>query len=158
MSLKDFVNRKYDYLAFQPVADRSDGLQDMALYAESSSGKICTGAQKLAQRWALEFLTERGSMPYRPDRGCDFMTDVRQGRVRTQSDLLSNFVLASLEITRNLRREEYEEMPDDERFDQAILTNATLQPGYADLRVTVVSRAGTSRTIVFPIETLPQVS
>lgn len=158
MSLKDFVNRKYDYLAFQPVADRSDGLQDMALYAENSSGKICTGAQKLAQRWALEFLTERGSMPYRPERGCDFMTQIRQGRARTQNDIIANFTSAGLAITRNLRQEEYDGMPAEEQFERALLANVIFYPGYADLRVIIVSRAGVARTVVFPIETLPQVS
>lgn len=158
MPLKDFVNRKYDYLAFQPVADRRDGLKDLALFDERTSGKICTGAQKLAQRWALEFLTERGSMPYLPERGCDFMTQIRQGRVRTQNDIIANFTSASLAITRNLRQEEYEGMPDDERFDRALLVNVILHPGYADLRVIIVSRAGITRTVIFPVETLPQVS
>jgi hypothetical protein len=158
MPLKDFINRKYDYLAFQPAADRRDGLKDLALYDERSSGKICTGAQKLAQRWALEFLTERGSMPYLPARGCDFMTQIRQGRVRTQNDIIANFTSASLAITRNLRQEEYEGMPDEERFDRALLANVILHPGYADLRVIIVSRAGINRTVIFPIETLPQVS
>ena len=86
------------------------------------------------------------------------MTQIRQGRVRTQNDIIANFTSASLAITRNLRQEEYEGMPDEERFDRALLANIILHPGYADLRVIIVSRAGISRTVIFPIETLPQVS
>lgn len=155
MSLKTFANRKYDYLAFQPVDNRTDGLQDLALYDERTSGKICTGAQKLAQRWVLEFLTERGSMPYLPQRGCDFMRQLRRGRLRSQADIISEFVSADLAISQNLRGEEYEGMPDEERFERAILANVILQPGYADLRVIIVSRARETRTITLPIETLP---
>lgn len=155
MSLKTFVNRKYDYLAFQAVENRTDGLKDMALVADRTSGKICTGAQKLAQRWALEFLTERGSMRHLPERGCDFMDSVRRGILRSQVDIFSEFSGASLAITQNLRAEEYEGMPDEERFDRAILANVTLQPGSVDLRVIIVSRARESRVITLPIETLP---
>jgi hypothetical protein len=155
MSLKTFASRKYDYLAFQAVDARTDGLKDMALYDPATSGRICTGAQKLAQRWALEFLTERGSMPYRPERGCDFMTEIRRGRLRTQADIRGEFTLASLAITQNLRAEEYAGMPDEERFDRAVLANVILQPGYADLRVIIVSVAKETRTITLPIETLP---
>ena len=155
MSIKDFVNRKYDYLAFQAVENRSDGLKEMELYNPATRGRICVGLQKLAQRWALEFLTERGSMQHKPARGCDFMTAVRRGLLRSQSDVAAEFVLASLALTQNLRAEEYEGMPDDERFDSALLAGITLQPGYATLRVIVVSRAGQQRAIILPIETLP---
>lgn len=155
MSVKDFANRKYDYLAFQAVENRTDGLREMELYNPSTSGRICTGLQKLAQRWALEFLTERGSMPHKPTRGCDFMTAVRRGLLRSQSDIVAEFVLASLAITQNLRAEEYEGMPDDERFDRALLAGITLQPGYAALRVVIQNRITQQRVIILPIETLP---
>ena len=63
MSLADFANRKYDYLALQNVTTGQDTRVGLVLYAEDNSGRICVGIQKLAQRWALEFLTELGSMP-----------------------------------------------------------------------------------------------
>lgn len=155
MSLAAFANRKYDFLAFQPVALRTDGLKEMALYDPENRSKICIGPQKLAQRWALEFLTERGSMPYLPQRGTTFMTQVRQGRLRTTTEVQIAFNSAELSIARQLRAEEYPEMPDEERYDRAILVNIIAQPGYVDLRVIIVSRAGVRRQISLPIETLP---
>ena len=155
MSLKDFANRKYDFLAFQPVATRTDGLKEMALYDPENRSKITTGPQKLAQRWTLEFLTERGSMPYRAQRGTLVMTLIRQGRIRNEIELRTAFNSAELAIARNLRAEEYAEMPDEERYDRAILANVIAQPGYIDLRVIIVSRAGVNRQITLPIETLP---
>lgn len=154
MSLQDYATRKYDALAFQPV----DGLKNeigLALYSEDTSGRITTGIQKLAQRWALEFLTEKGSMPFLPERGNAFMVFVRRGRLRTQIDVISTFVTAGLQISRNLRAEEYAGMPDDERFDSAELLNVEILPGYINIRVMIMSRAGISRAVVLPIETLP---
>jgi hypothetical protein len=127
----------------------------MALYDEDNSGRICTGIQKLAQRWTLEFLTETGSLPYLPDRGCDFMTVVRQGRLRTQANVIAAFNSASLLVDRNLRNEETETMPDDERFDAAELLAAAVVAGYLYLRVMIMSRAGDGRAVILPIETLP---
>lgn len=155
MSLKDFANRKYDFLAFQPVAMRIDGLKEMALYDPDNRSKITTGPQKLAQRWVLEFLTERGSMPYLPARGTFFMTLIRQGRIRTETELRAAFNSAELAIARNLRAEEYPEMPDEERYDEALLGNVTAQPGTVDMQVVIISRAGDRRQVILPIETLP---
>lgn len=155
MSLQDFATRKYDVLAFQKVDAAGDSQAGLALYDEDQSGRICTGIQKLSQRWALEFLTEIGSMPYRPERGCDFMTLVRKGRFRSQADIISAFNSSALLITRNLRNEETDAMPDDERFDSAELLSAAILADYMYLRVMIMSRAGDGRAVILPVETLP---
>jgi hypothetical protein len=155
MALQDYANRKYDYLAFRGVAAEGDAKLGLALYSEDTSGQIATGIQKLAQRWALEFLTEKGSMPGNPERGADFMTLVRQGRLRTQVDVISAFNTANLFITRNLRNEEYADMPDDERFTTAEILSVAILPGYVNLRVMIASRAGDERAVILPISTLP---
>jgi len=154
MSLAEYANRKYDYLAFQGVKALGEARLGLALYAEDTSGQICVGIQKLAQRWALEFLTELGSMPGLPTRGSDFMTQVRQGSLRNEVDVVAAFGAASLYVERNLRNEEYENMPSDEQFDEAELTSVQFLPGYMNLRVMIYSRAGESRAAILPIETL----
>lgn len=155
MGLQDYANRKYDYLAFRGVSTDGDAKLGLALYNEDSSGQICTGIQKLAQRWALEFLTETGSMPGRPERGCDFMTAVRRGAMRTQFDVISTFNIAALYITQNLRNEEYEGMPTDEQFAAADILSVAILPGYVNLSVMITSRAGDERAIILPISTMP---
>lgn len=155
MSIADYAQRKYDYLAFRGVSSIGERQLGLALYSEDTSGQICTGIQKLAQRWALEFLTETGSMLGLPARGCTFMTMLRSGALRTQSDVMAAFATANLFITRALRKEEYTGMPDDERFDSAELTSVALLPGYMNLSVMVNSAAGDARAVILPIETLP---
>lgn len=155
MSFAAYVNRKYDFLAFQNVNTARESKLGLVLYDEDTSGKICAGIQKLAQRWALEFLTEKGSMPGLPDRGCDFMTLVRQGQLRTQLDVTQSFYAAAIRVRATLQAEEYAEMPADEKFSDVELISVAILPGYLNIRVMIESVAGDERAIILPVETLP---
>lgn len=155
MSLADYATRKYDFLAFQNPDPLREKQLDMQLFSTTSGGQICAGAQKLAQRWALEFLTELGSMPGRPLRGCTFMAAVRQGRLRTRLDVVQSFYAAALRIRTALQAEEYADMPADEKLDDVDLLNVAFLPGYLNLKVNVRSVAGTARPLILPIEILP---
>jgi hypothetical protein len=154
MGVADYADRKYDYLAFRDVKPLGDQRLGLELYNKNTSGQIATGIQKLAQRWALEFLTERGSMPGLPERGSDFMLAVRRGYLRSELDVITTFNTANLYMTRALRNEEYEGMPDDERFDYAEIRSVEFLPGYMNLTVMINSVAGESRAAILPIETL----
>jgi len=155
MSLADYATRKYDFLAFQNPDPLRERKLDMQLFSAGAGGQICVGAQKLAQRWTLEFLTEIGSMPGRPTRGCNFLTLVRQGRTRTRLDAIQSFYAAAIRIRTTLQAEEYSGMPNDERLDDVTLVDISFLPGYLNLKVNVLSRAGTARPLILPIETLP---
>jgi hypothetical protein len=155
MSIADFANRKYDFLALQRSDDSRNSRLDLVLYSDDNPGKICAGPQKLAQRWLLEFLTEKGSMIGLPDRGCDFMRFVRQGTIKTQLNVTQTFNASNMRIRVTLQDEEYEGMPDDERLDDAELLSVGLLPGYMNLSIGITSRAGDAREILVPIATLP---
>lgn len=167
MSIQDYAQRSYDYLALQNTKPRGDSLLGLELFNSETSGKICVGAQKLAQRWLLEFLTETGSMPGAPDRGCDFMRAARTGRFRTILNVQTTFASANMSVRRNLLAEETDDMPADERFARAELLNTVVEPSYAadqrsgtsivylNMRVKITSRAGEEYTAIFPIEILP---
>lgn len=155
MSTQDYAGRKYDFLALQNVGPGRERQLGLALYSEDTSGQICVGIQKLAQRWTLEFLTEIGSLRGRPERGSSFMTTLRQRNLRNAQDITFAFLAANLEIERQLKNEEYVGMPEDERFNTATLTGVTFYPGYLSLNVMIESRAGDARAAILPIETLP---
>jgi hypothetical protein len=156
MALIDYANRKYDYLALRNVQPIGEAQLQLELFNEKDSGQIAVGVQKLAQRWLLEFLTDRGSMPGLPTRGTNFMRSVTSGNARNASDLRVLFDLAVFDAGVNLRDEEDDTWPADERFSGAALVGVSFTPGYANLRITVVSAAGASRGIILPISTLPQ--
>jgi hypothetical protein len=155
MAVRDYAQRKYDFLGLQVAKFDRAARVSLALYSEDSSGQICAGIQKLAQRWTLEFLTERGSMPGLPLRGSEFMLQVRRGELRTQLDVTQGFNDAALRIRATLQAEEYAGMPDDERLDDVELMSVIIEPGYLNLRVMINSVAGTGRAVVLPIDTLP---
>lgn len=155
MSLVDYAGRSYDFLALQNIKARGDARLGLELAKQGDSTYICVGVQKLAQRWLLEFLTERGSMPGLPARGTDFMTRVRQGRIRTEAALRAAFAFAEYDARVNLQKEEEITWPDDERLAGVNLISVAFLPGYANLRVGIASRAGVLRDIILPIATLP---
>jgi hypothetical protein len=167
MSLQDYAQRRYDYLALQGIKRKGDALLGLALFSENTSGKICVGVQKLAQRWLLEFLTIDASMPGLPARGCNFMRIALAGGFRTRQNVTSAFAAADLTIRRNLLAEEYDEMPLDERFADAELLAVEISPTavvdrksgtsavYLNMSVKISSGAGDDYTVVFPVETLP---
>lgn len=156
MALSDYANRRYDFLALQNVSPDRETKLGLELFTAEGEGQICVGIQKLAQRWLLEFLTETGSMPGLPTRGCNFMTLVRRGVLRSQADLTVAFSFASYDVTAALSNEEDNTWPDDERIVTAELLSVAFLPGYANLRVNIISRAGTARAIILPVKTLPQ--
>lgn len=155
MSLQDYVNRKYDYLALQNVQAIGDAKLALELFTEQNNGKVCVGVQKLSQRWLLEFMTELGSMLGRPNRGAGFMTAVRQGRIKNVLAAKSAFETASINIRQNLQNEEYVDMPEDEKFLNAQLLSVAILPGYMQLRIQINSVAGDAREVILPVSTLP---
>lgn len=156
MSLTDYLNRRYDFLALQNVKPVGDSRLGLELFTAEGDGQICVGIQKLTQRWLLEFLTERGSMPGLPDRGCDFMTLVRQGRLRTEAAITAAFNFAAYDVRIALSKEEDPAWPADERIGSAALLSLAFLPSYANMSVSISSLAGTSRSIILPVTTLPQ--
>lgn len=156
IAISDYVNRKYDYLAFQNVKAEGSALLGLELFSPETSGQICVGIQKLTQRWLLEFLTEANSMPGLPERGTSFMTLVRQGMLRNYADIWAEFIFSAYTAGVNLRREETDEWPLDERFVDATLISLAVLPSYANLTITITSQAGNTRKAILPISTLPQ--
>jgi hypothetical protein len=156
MAIADYANRRYDFLALQNVKPTGDNQLGLLLFSDNGTSQICVGAQKLAQRWLLEFLTELGSMPGLPTRGTNFMTKVRTGVLRTPAELTAAFNFAAYSARIALAAEEDDTWPDDERLSNAILASVAFLPGYANIKVNIISRAGSSRDIIMPIATLPQ--
>lgn len=149
-TIADYQGRKFDILAFQPRKTSTELTQSIA--DDSSGGLICVGVQKLAQRWVLEFLTPRGSIPYKTDRGSTFINRLVSGEIRTDVDVSSFFSMAASEIRPNLINEDALTDPDDEKFSRAVLDSFSFSSdGKLILQVSVYSVAGTAREIILPI-------
>ena len=151
MSITDYTDRTVDLLAYQGAPGVGEVLTVQALAQSTNSGQICTGIQKLAQRFLLELFTETGSIAYLPTRGCQFMEDARLGLFSNQFDVLASFSASLVDIKRNLQSEETESDPNDERFSDAEAVNVVFQPGSAAITVKITSLAGTSRQVIAPL-------
>lgn len=146
-----YIGRTIDVLAFRGGTQYGDKLLEQSLASSNSTGEICTGLQKLAQRFLIVLLTERGSVKYFPEQGTDFMISLGQGRVHDETDMRAVFGLAVQELTTQMLEDESESDPDDERFLRAELLRLTVVPGYVNLTISITSRAETSASIILPI-------
>jgi len=153
----DYVGRQFDLLAFRGAEPVGDVLLDQTLFGRDASGEVCTGVQKLAQRWVLHFLTIRGSMKFLPNRGTNFMSDVRRGLLRSESDVQIRFNSAAVRTRLDMQGEETEDMHPEDRLATpgARLLSLTLTRDFLSLRVEIMSLAGTSRKIILPIPFMP---
>jgi hypothetical protein len=147
-----YAGRTFDVLAFQGAKATGDTLLVNALATSvNDSGEICTGVQKLAQRWLIEFLTIQGTLAYLPTRGCEFMFLVQTGQLRTTLDAEQAFYLAASQVKTNLQAEELGTEPDDERFDSVNLISIVVTGDKLTLYTQINSLAGTSRSVILPI-------
>ena len=112
--------------------------QDAAAFSYAS------GAQLVVQRFLLELLTEQGSIRYRPTRGTTFITDLRSGRIHTETDLQAIFALAESLVRRQLQDEETDAMPGSERYLSAALSQVELSSGLVRIQVQIQTRAGST--------------
>lgn len=151
-----FDGRSYDILALGTRPDSPSGAEVSLLFSESDAGAICTGSQKLAQRWALEFLTIRGSMGFHlVERGSDFLRWLREGLLRTEADVQAYFNFAASQVKATLLHDVTDTTPDDEIIETASLNEITLFLTGLVLSVTIVTRAGDDRAIILPIAVTP---
>ena len=152
MAVSDYVSRTIDVLAFRGGVASTEVLLGQSLADTVSGGEITTGIQKLAQRWLITLLTELGTVKYKPTMGTTFMTQLRQGYIRSDADMRALFALSELRVREQLNNEVTATTPLDEQYRDASLTGVTVIPGYVNISVTFRSRAadGTS-TFIVPI-------
>lgn len=151
MGIESYTGRSFDLLAYPGGTSRGSAQLTAALASETSSGQITTGIQKLAQRFLIELMTEKGSMTYLPLRGCDFMRDARLGYWRSVLDVMASFSASLIDIKQNLQAEESVDDDDDERFSDAEVVAVTLEGDSASITIRVTSLAGTDRTFITPL-------
>ena len=124
---------------------------DIALITIGTTGELVVGPAKIAQEFTSAFLTELGSNVYYPDYGTEFMTYLRNGLIRTDQEVLTYFNAASAAAVYTLASKVTDATPDDEILESARLDHFELEPPYLFLYVTLLTRAGLSRSIVLPV-------
>lgn len=156
MSATQYVGRSYDILSLRGAVPRGETQLSQTLFDQSSAGEVCTGAQKLAQRWSLEFLTIRGSMGFHlAGRGTDFMAVAKAGRLRTELDVQVEYNFAAVAVRQNLLAEETDSMHPEDRFLSDELQSIVLGQDFLQLYVAITNQAGITREVILPISITP---
>jgi len=151
-TVADFVGRTADLLAFQGSFPHvREQLVQMTLVRSGEGGFLCTGVQKLAQRLLLVLLTKKGSMRYLPAFGTAFMIRAERGIWRTQSDVMMAFTAAKLDLVRQMREQESDDDPPDERLAMVNLIGIGLNADSVSLRISVTTQAGTNYQFIAPV-------
>jgi len=146
-----YVGRTVDLLAFQGQKPKGDVLLSQVLVQENEGGEICTGVQKLTQRWLIEFFTATGSLLYLPARGCPFMVQLLSGQLHTTLDVQQAFYLSLVQIKTNLQSEETVSTPADESYGSVTLNEVLVTGDTVQLTVGISSEAGDTAVKILPI-------
>lgn len=155
MSIADFAGRLYDVAAFRGAEPAGDTLLTPSLLDDLSGGEVVVGVAKLAQWFLVELQTEKGTVPHDATRGTSFLAELRGGRLRSETDVFASFSFAVGDLQTIARSIESTADPADERFAAATLLAVAILPGYARLTIAVKSRAGSTRRVILPVQTLP---
>lgn len=124
------------------------------LFSKDTRSEVCTGIQKLVQRWLAVFLTPLGTVTFNKSRGTRFMVDIYS--CNTEKDIFMTFQLNNALAMEQLKKEEREsDTPDNEKVESITLTDIALILGSASLYVHVVSKTGEKTEIILPIDTNP---
>lgn len=145
----------YDVAAYQ-LPDSGSSYYTAALITSTSQGRLLSGPEKLAQRFLLELMTETGSLTFKPNRGCEFLTRILTRQIYNDAELINTFYIALTTITTNLQSEETASDPDNERFAKAELGSMTVSPGQLSLSVTVYSLTAEAIALSIPIAIYPK--
>jgi len=147
MTVAQYQDRTVDMQAWS--VDSTDGVMVDA----STSGTICTGILKLAQRFMITFLNEVDSIVYNYwgkeiEQGTRFMLALRSGWIHTEADVYSEFAIAELQARQQLIAEETGSEPDDERYKSSMLSAVTLSDGKLQLTIVIQSQSESVQIIV----------
>ena len=151
MASTDYTGRTVDLLIFQGVEEFGD---QPVTTGWGDAGELCTGIQKVAQTWAILFLTDRGTIFNEPERGSSFVVDVRSGAIQVDEDIPAEFSIAATQVARTMSVDATgQNLEDDEILALAELLDYSVDTIAASLylRVRIWSLAGESRTVFLPV-------
>jgi hypothetical protein len=147
----NYGGRFVDLLIFQN-ADYSG--KEVKADLSLAPGQVISGVQKVVQRWAILFLTSRGTVIGDDNYGTYFMTRLIKRQLIDESAVQGEFALAARDVIDYLYNNiDITTLPDDE-----VITEASLLPGWSltrtslKLRVGLTTRAGKTYTIVLPVK------
>ena len=150
-STTNYYNRSVDLCIFQGIKDSRPVTVNQALFDDG--GYVCTGIQKLIQRWTVKFLTPLGSMKFHPDWGTNFLEEATHFHSEIDAEL--SFYSANVSACEQLRMEEDDSMLLEEQIDNVKLNYITVNSTGFTLNITLTSKFGSTAPVVLPVSINP---
>ena len=116
------------------------------LIGPGDMGQIITGGSKLAQKYVVILMTEKGSIPYATTRGSNFVNILQMSGGGSEGDILTAFAGAQIDINRQLPLNTND--PLEEQFVKAVVTGIMITSSGALLSFNIITNgAGLSVTL-----------
>lgn len=149
----NYIGRRKDISILQyPDASVIDAQTVAPVFGRTT--RMCTGTQKLVQRYAIILLTNINSQENFPSFGTNFLYPLRAG-ISPVDNLQATqiFKLASYTAVNTLKRYQIDnpDIPLDETISTAELTDISVYGGSASFEVTIKTEAGDTIDFVVPI-------
>ena len=149
----NYINKPIDLTAWHGVKPDVTVQLSPELFSTDTNSSVCTGMQKLIQKWLSIFLTPKGSVTFDKNRGTDFMIDIFSAS--TENEVYKIFILSNVDAVAQIRAEENNEAPEDEQIQSVTLTGLSLFLGNLSMDIKIVSKSGENAKIIVPIDTNP---
>ena len=147
----NYYKRSIDLSVFQGIDEKRMVTVNQSLFG--NGGEVCTGLQKLIQRWLITFLTPKGAVKFHPNWGTNYVSEAASFHSEIDAEIA--FYSANADACEQMRREEDNNMELEERIEKVTLNGISVYDTGFSLSVTVVSRFGESSPLVLPINVNP---
>lgn len=134
----------------------SDGTTNQAMVTATFSGGTVTGIEKLAQRFTVNLLTQKGSIPYLPLKGTNLVTMLQTGSFSTEQDVFVAFAASLVDLNRQMKSEQSTTDPSDEIYQSARLVTVVISQGSITLYIQVKSAASLTTMFALPLNFILQ--
>lgn len=147
------MTRTNDILAFQGFGS-TDPVR-LVFQTSDLPSRAVTGVLKLMQKVLVLFLTDLGSVRYKPTEGTTFIRTLFGNSLSWSGtgDIISLASSAVVDVRRQIVDEEDLYGPDDERLASITVDDATIVDTTVFLQITIETLSGLSRQITLPVQT-----
>ena len=141
--LSKYGNRTFDYAVVHGAEIGKDRLAELSIVRPG----VSTGMQKLMQRYIIELLTPLNDLKFHTS-GCDFVKDSLGAF--SEDQVRNAFAFANALISNRMRAASTG-LPDDERLEEAELTDVSFIGDTISVSIALHNQAGSEYEIILPV-------
>ncbi len=149
---QDYSTRTKDISILKKADPKKYGPQPVSpKFGQVSS--VCTGVQKLVQRYAIALLTNVGSQPVYPLFGTNLLTLLQGGNLVSTEQLKHYFNFANVDVVNSFNdyQKQNVDLPQDEQLASATLKDVIVLGDMVSLSILLVTAEGDAVDFVLPL-------